>query len=119
MTPTTSAQVAVADDDSDMLAVLTEMIESLGLCAVPATTGDELRAVIARDDVSLIVTDNEMPGRKGLDVVTELRAAGSTTPCVLVTGSAIRDATVDGIIVLRKPVRAHALCAAIAAALGR
>ena len=119
MTPFRTASVAVADDDSDILYLLAEMIEDLGLRAVPATTGDELRDVIAKEPVALVVTDNEMPGCTGLEVVTEMRAAGLATPCVLVTGSAIHDATLDGIIILRKPVRAHALCAAIAAALGR
>jgi len=80
----------VADDNDDLLAVVSHIIERMGVEVVTASTGGELLERLANDGpFDLVVTDVAMPWMTGLHVVHSARAAGSTCPVVVMT--ALRD----------------------------
>jgi two-component system, OmpR family, phosphate regulon response regulator PhoB len=82
--------VLVADDDEDILQLLSFRLERAGYEVVQARNGDEaLRLVIERVP-ALAVLDVMMPGLNGFEVTRELRrnAATRATPVILLTAKA-------------------------------
>jgi DNA-binding response OmpR family regulator len=82
--------ILVADDDEDILMLLSFHLERAGYEVVQARTGTEaLEAAIARRPV-LAVLDVMMPGLDGFEVTRELRADDRTRsmPVILLTARA-------------------------------
>lgn len=80
----------VADDDTELLSLVTEALTKLGADVVAVTSGGELLEKLAnagRFDV--IVTDISMPWMTGLQVMQSARTAGLPVPVVVMT--ALRD----------------------------
>jgi CheY-like chemotaxis protein len=87
-----AATVFVADDDLEMLALLTHALRRDGYDVLAVRSGAQLLEAIERGLVQspivrpdLIVTDIRMPGRSGLEVVERLRQAGWDIPVVVIT----------------------------------
>ena len=88
MTPKT---ILVVDDESHLLDTIQFILQSNGYAALPARGGEEdlerlaaLRAAGGR--VDLILTDLQMPGPTGLELVQRLRDAGVQAPVLVMTG---------------------------------
>lgn len=113
-----AAPVLLAEDDAQIRAVLATALESRGHRVVQAEDGPALRR--AYDEmtgrgqrIAVLITDIDMPGRKGIDVLRELRRGGDTTPAVVITGSVEMraDPELDGDTVLvKKPFSIARLC---------
>jgi CheY-like chemotaxis protein len=80
--------VLVAEDDPDVREWLTlELTNVAGVGKIYAVTnGPELQTKLAHGRFDLVVSDIAMPGKNGLAVAEEARAAGDTTPFVFITG---------------------------------
>ncbi|OHD22571.1 MAG: hypothetical protein A2064_01355 [Spirochaetes bacterium GWB1_66_5] len=88
MTPKT---ILVVDDESHMLDTIQFILQSHGYAAVTARGGEEalerlaaLRAEGRR--VDLILTDLQMPGPTGLELIQRLRDVGVRAPVLVMTG---------------------------------
>lgn len=117
----TPLRIALADDDADMRALLTRMLQRLG-CEVCCSVGDggELLAQSRAGAFDLALVDLDMPGVDGLEAAEGL--ALLSIPVILVSGhpDAHRVAVDKEPIARRlsKPVTLETLRAAIAAAIG-
>jgi len=81
----------VADDNADLLEVVSHVIEQSGVDVVRASCGAELLERLAADGpFDVVVTDVAMPWMTGLHVMHSARAAGLTCPVVVMT--VLRDA---------------------------
>ena len=80
-------RVLVADDDADILKIVTANLQAEGFEVDAASNGLEAQARAIRTLPDLIVLDVSMPGRDGLQVLTALRARPDTRdiPIVLLT----------------------------------
>ena len=88
----TKLRALVADDDPDMLSMVTKALRRYGADVVSATTGGELLELVANEGpFDVIVTDIAMPWMTGLHVMHSARAAGLPVPVVVMT--ALRDPT--------------------------
>ena len=77
----------VADDDPDMLAVLTDALERLGYEVVQVESGAGLVDQLANEGpFDLIVSDISMPWMDGLKALRSVRTAGVATPVIVMTG---------------------------------
>ena len=77
----------MADDDPEMLGLVAEALEHLGIDVVAVTAGGELLEKLANDGpFDLIVTDISMPWMTGLQVMHSARTAGLAVPVVVMTG---------------------------------
>jgi CitB family two-component system response regulator MalR len=63
--------------------------EGFELVAV-AGTGDEALAILAREPVDLVLLDIFMPGKNGLELLSDIRCAGAGVDVILVTAAADR-----------------------------
>ncbi|MDH4585665.1 response regulator transcription factor [Pseudomonas sp. BN415] len=80
--------VYVVDDDQGMLDSTVWLLESVGLKALPFTSG---RAFLDACDASLdacVLLDVRMPGMGGLNVQEEMRSRGLELPIIFVSGHA-------------------------------
>ncbi|EQM70243.1 response regulator transcription factor [Pseudomonas solani] len=88
MTTATKQVVYVVDDDQGMLDSTVWLLESVGLQALPFTSG---RAFLEACDAGLnacVLLDVRMPGMGGLNVQEEMRARGIELPVIFVSGHA-------------------------------
>jgi CheY-like chemotaxis protein len=88
----TKLRALVADDDSEMLSVVSKALRQFGADVVAVTSGGELLEKLANDGAfDVIVTDISMPWMTGLHVMHSVRTAGLPVPVVVMT--ALRDPT--------------------------
>ena len=115
--------IVVVDDDHEIRTLLAEYLEKNGLRVSVARDGKEMRRILGRVRVDLIVLDIMLPGEDGLTLCRELRAS-SQVPIIMLTA---RSEDVDRILGLElgdddyvpKPFKPRELLARITAVLRR
>lgn len=88
----------VADDSGVMRKIIIRGLASLGVTDV-VEAGDGVEAVkhFQQQAFDLVLTDWNMPGKTGIDVLKEIRATGSTVPVVLITTETEKRRVMDAI----------------------
>lgn len=101
-------RVLVVDDNLINRTILQRQLQALGGEVVLADSGAEGLELLAGAAFDLLITDHEMPGIDGCDLVRRLRAGGQDLPAILLSSSptALRDGAAVGLFraVLQKPV---------------
>jgi CheY-like chemotaxis protein len=108
-------QVLLADDDEAMRAVVREMLAPLEADCHEAANGIDLATALSTGGpFDLIITDVRMPWVSGLQAALSIRAAGMTTPLIIMSafGNGSLKRAVEGLsnaVFLDKPFEAAAL----------
>ena len=102
--------VLVVEDNRQVLDVLTSGLRQAGFAVATAAGVGAARAEYGRqrERLRLLITDVDLPDGSGLELLHELRRAGSEVPAVVMTGVVDRDIEreLDGRArLLRKPMR--------------
>jgi two-component system chemotaxis response regulator CheY len=91
-------KVLVADDSGIMRKIIIRSLNAVGVDEiVEAADGQEAIDAYKNEPVDLILTDWNMPNKSGLDVVTEIRAMGSSVPIIMVTTEAQKSQVIAAI----------------------
>src|SRR6185295_1550968 len=69
------ATILICDDDELYREIAAASFNDCGHQLLFATNGDEALAVIAANQIDVLVTDLVMPGKDGLEVIKDIRAA--------------------------------------------
>lgn len=77
--------VLIVDDEQEIRSVLSQYLEKHGLRATPAADGREMRRIMARGRVDLIVLDLMLPGEDGLSICRDLQHTQSQVPIIIVS----------------------------------
>ncbi|NUQ66578.1 MAG: response regulator [Pirellulales bacterium] len=84
-----SARVLVADDSSTMRKIIIRSLQAVGVpSATEASDGNEAVALFKPGDFDLVLTDWNMPGKTGLEVIQEIRAQDAKVPIIMITTEA-------------------------------
>jgi CheY-like chemotaxis protein len=83
-----SARIVVADDDADILRLVTIVLRREGHTVLEARSGEEALALIRGERPDLAVLDLRMPGLDGLQVVRALAQDEAVEPLPLIMLSA-------------------------------
>lgn len=75
------------DDEIDLLTPHRLLLERRGYRVDTIPNGDDALALLRRASYDLVLLDEEMPGRRGLEVLDEIRALDPRTAVVMVTKS--------------------------------
>ena len=79
-------RVLVADDSGVMRKIIIRALNALGVNEiVEAADGQEAVDKYPKSQADLVLTDWNMPGKTGLEVIQSIRAAGSTVPIIMIT----------------------------------
>src|SRR5262249_28433579 len=89
------ANLLVIEDDPKILRSLERGLRAEGYEVVAAATGEDGHRLAAGQRFDCLVLDLLLPGRGGLDVLAELRRAGSIVPVLILTA---RDAVEDRVL---------------------
>jgi DNA-binding response OmpR family regulator len=90
--------VVVADDEEDILTLVSFGLRRAGYDVLPAADGQEALDLIRERRPSLAVLDVKMPKLTGIDVVRELRSIDSVrgTPVILLSAGVQEDTVARG-----------------------
>ncbi|HEY6015265.1 MAG TPA: response regulator [Gaiellaceae bacterium] len=117
--------ILVADDDEDILALVSLRLRRLGYRVAEARDGEEALAEVARARPALVILDLMMPRVDGYGVIRRLRADPETAslPVVVLSARARSADAAAGLeagadAYLSKPFRAEELAATIRGLLG-
>src|SRR5258705_5939170 len=84
------------DDEVDGLAAHRRFLEQQGFAVAQAAHGDDALAMLRRQPYSIVLLDEQMPGRRGLELLPEIRSIDPAMAVVMVSqsedDSVLRDA---------------------------
>lgn len=84
-----SKRVLVADDSSTMRKIIIRSLAAVGVPeATEAADGSEALSLFKPGAFDLVLTDWNMPGKSGLEVVQGIRAQDGNVPIIMVTTEA-------------------------------
>lgn len=83
------ARVLVADDSSTMRKIIIRSLQAVGIPeATEAADGNEAVSMFKPGQFDMVLTDWNMPGKTGLEVVQEIRAMDANVPIIMITTEA-------------------------------
>jgi FixJ family two-component response regulator len=81
----TRGQISVIDDDESIRRTTTFLIESFGFRAAAFESAETFLKSGQLHDTSCLIVDVQMPGMSGLELQSELAAAGYDIPIIFIT----------------------------------
>ncbi|MFL6240162.1 MAG: response regulator transcription factor [Actinomycetes bacterium] len=121
---TAEARLLVADDDPNILELLSASLRFAGFDVATAKDGAEALRVAKRYQPDLVILDVMMPGLDGFDVVRRMRSDGQRIPVLFLTAKDGTDDKVTGLTLggddyVTKPFSLEEVIARIRAVLRR
>ena len=89
------ARVLVVDDERSMRDFLEIFFRREGMDVETAGSVDEALASLAADDFDLVVTDVQMPGKSGLELLRSVKESAPETVVIVVTAFATAETAID------------------------
>lgn len=90
-------RIFVVDDDRFVLESVTSLLREYGFSVHPFASGQEAVKEFVREPVDLVLTDINMPGMDGIELLEKIRFLDNDTPVVLMTAYADVDVAVKAI----------------------
>ncbi len=78
-------RILVVDDDPEMCDLLSEVLSSEGFSVLTIDQSVEASKILRREEFDALVTDLEMKGLKGLDLLEETKKVAPLTPVIIMT----------------------------------
>jgi|SRR5581483_218376 len=86
-----NCKVLIVDDDPAILSSLEQILSRDGFIVQTAKSGEAALASVARETPQVVLTDVQMSGLNGLELITALRLGRRNFPIVAMTGAAEQD----------------------------
>ena len=83
------ARVLVIEDDSAVRNLVTRMLDRVGHEVVEATEGRQGLELFASAPADLVITDINMPGMDGIEVITAFRRLRAGVPIIAISGGGL------------------------------
>jgi putative two-component system response regulator len=117
-------RILVIDDEAAVRTVMAEILESSGYQVEVAETAERGLELLDTCEPELVVSDVQMPGLSGLELLDVLRERRASLPVVLVTGAGTYDILTEALAqgaagLVTKPFSHEQLRDAVGDALGR
>jgi two-component system, NtrC family, response regulator AtoC len=78
-------RILIVDDEKNMRWVLGQALSGEGFEVSEAADGKEALLAVAEQEPDIMVLDNRMPGRDGMEVLREVRSKDMTFPIIMLT----------------------------------
>ncbi len=117
-------KILIVDDEPVNRKLLEQLLER-DYEPITASSGQEALEILRREDISLLITDQQMPGMRGNELISLCRAANRDIVCMLM--SSVNDAQVfidaltksGAVRIINKPWKAKEILHNIESALVR
>src|SRR6202048_1201158 len=111
---TVNVSVLVVEDDAPLREALIATLRAAGMPALAAADADQALRLLETEDIAFVISDVQMPGTNGYQLLTSIKRLRPDLPVILMTAygtvaqavSAMREGATDYIV---KPFDAHAL----------
>lgn len=90
-------QILVVDDEPHILNMVTMMLSASGYSALPCSTPEKALIIMGHERINAVLTDINMPGMTGLDLLEKINLRHPQIPVILMTGYAALDLALDAI----------------------
>jgi two-component system response regulator HydG len=87
--------ILIADDEPAVTTPLEAVLSADGYNVVVVSDGMAALERLARDDISLVLTDLKMPGLDGMALLEAIRTRDLLVECIIITGEASVDTAVE------------------------
>ena len=105
----------IVDDDPAVLGLLARYLERDGVHVLKASTGDAAVSLAeTTEELDLLVSDYDLPGRTGADVIAHVCALHPNVRPVLISGSPRAEAVDQDHVFLAKPFTLAQLASVVA-----
>jgi DNA-binding NtrC family response regulator len=120
-------RILVIDDDESVRRSMVRLLARVGYLPHGAANGDTGLQWLRANGADLVITDMQMPGKTGLEVLLELRACNPRLPVIAVSGGDLSRqldllgsaGLLGAVAMLLKPFTVDELTAAVRSALER
>jgi two-component system response regulator AtoC len=89
--------VLVVDDEFRIRRIVEMALTDRGFRVTTAASAEAAEEILARDTVDIVVTDLQLPGRSGLDLLSHVRRAQPEVPVILITAFGTVESAVEAI----------------------
>lgn len=93
----TRETVLFVDDERSYLAYTSGIFENRGLNVLTAGSALEALEIVETQNVAVVVSDNEMPGMRGIELLSRIKEVSPHTVKIMMTGSADLSTTLAAI----------------------
>ena len=91
------AAVLLVDDEANILNALARLFLDRDVRVLRAENGEEALGIVRREPVAVVVSDNLMPGMRGVELLSQVRNLSPDTVRVLLTGYADLPTAIEAI----------------------
>ena len=96
-TETLPQTVLVVDDEAGVRELLTRLLEKKGLTVRTAPDGESALALLARERFGCLITDKNLPGVSGVELIRKVRAQQPFCACLLMTAYASMESVLEAL----------------------
>lgn len=89
--------ILFVDDEKSYLAYTKGLFENRGLNVLTAASALEALKIVEEQNVSVVISDNEMPGMRGIELLSKIKEVSPHTVKIMMTGSADLSTTLAAI----------------------
>jgi len=90
-------RILIVDDNREIRSILEEYLREEGYLAQGAADGKEALVKYAEAAFDLIITDLNMPGMTGIELIKEIAKGETTTEFIIITGYASLDSAIESV----------------------
>jgi CheY-like chemotaxis protein len=83
------ARVMVVDDDPMLLSLLTDTLSTIGYCSLSVPDGESALKIVKDGNVDIIISDINLPGMDGMELLRKVKETAPDLPVILITGVAM------------------------------
>src|ERR1700684_3711450 len=83
--PSSTGSVLIIDDEAEIREALQTLLEMEGFEVETAVTGEDGLSQMADRPFDLVLLDLTLPGRNGMDILSEIRSHDSRLPVLMTT----------------------------------
>ncbi len=89
--------ILVVDDEANVLRSIDRVLADTDLCVFKAGNAHEALTILKEEKIAVILSDNQMPGMRGIELLTKVKAVSPPTIRILMTGYADLDTALRAI----------------------
>jgi DNA-binding NtrC family response regulator len=102
-------RILIIDDEDSIRDYLSMMLEREGYEVSASEDGKRALKLNSKKSYDVVITDIQLPGMSGLDILTTLRESDPTLPVIIITGHASQESAIEALNIgafyyLLKPV---------------